>query len=127
MAIYPFGWEGRGRTYTLEFQRLVTIPICLLPNILEPHKRIELSTSAWKAEVLPLNECDMVAIRGIEPRLLEYESSFVPDYTAIGTDARIRTLIDAFGERCPTVGRHRYEWRVARDSNPDQAVNSRTF
>ena len=26
------GWEGRGRTYTTEFQRLVTIPIRLLPN-----------------------------------------------------------------------------------------------
>ena len=25
---------------------------------LEPHERIELSTSTWKAEVLPLNECD---------------------------------------------------------------------
>ena len=26
------GWEGRGRTYTNEFQGLVTIPIRLLPN-----------------------------------------------------------------------------------------------
>ena len=27
------GWEGRGRTFTLESQSLVTIPIRLLPNM----------------------------------------------------------------------------------------------
>ena len=48
-------------------------------------------------------------------------------YFLIGTDARIRTSIDCFGDSSPAVRRRRYEWREDVDSNHDRSVNSRLY
>ena len=46
---------SRIRTYGLQLRRLLLYPAELLGHIMERVKGIEPSSSAWKAEVLPLN------------------------------------------------------------------------
>ena len=50
------GWMGSN--HRIVSSKLTVLPLDYAPRYLEPYERIELSTSAWKAEVLPLNEYD---------------------------------------------------------------------
>lgn len=60
---------------------------------MEPKKRIELSSSAWKAEVLTIIQLrHMAGVEGLEPTSLVLETKAQPLYqTPIGWDGRART------------------------------------
>ena len=85
-------------------------------KLMERVKRIELSQSAWKAEVLPLNYTRLLLmgrLMGIEPTSVGATIRCVNHFATIailvaGRGGRNRTHTNGFGDRCSTVKLHPY-------------------